>query len=241
MITVAGLIIQLCSAQLKQGTIIYERKVNMHKRLSGEQESMRNMVPEFTTFKMQLLFSENESIFKQVEQEEDIREQAGDSQPERLVIRMGGDNEVYKNYASGKMIELRELGPRKYIIEDSLRTAQWKLDESEIKNIKGYSCKKATTKSVQGMDVVAWYTDQITCPSGPETFGGLPGMILELNINDGEIVFSPLDVIDAGDKKLVKAPTNGKKISKKEFQKMLEDELGPEASRGGPVIRIRRN
>lgn len=241
MITVAGLIIQLCSAQLKQGTIIYERKVNMHKRLSGEQESMRNMVPEFTTFKMQLLFSENESIFKQVEQEEDIREQAGDSQPERLVIRMGGDNEVYKNYASGKMIELRELGPRKYIIEDSLRTAQWKLDESEIKNIKGYSCKKATTKSVQGMDVVAWYTDQITCPSGPETFGGLPGMILELNINDGEIVFSPLDVIDAGDKKLVKAPTNGKKISKKEFQKMLEDELGPEASRGGRVIRIRRN
>ena len=76
-ITGACLVIQLCFAQLKEGKIIYERKVNMHKRLTGEQESMRNMVPEFSTFKTQLVFSENESIFKQIEQEEDIRDQAG--------------------------------------------------------------------------------------------------------------------------------------------------------------------
>lgn len=240
-ITGLSLVTQLCSAQLKEGKIVYERKVNMHKRLTGEQESMRNMVPEFSTFKMQMLFSESESIFKQVEEEQDIREQAENPQEGRMIIRMGGNNEVYKNYASGKIIELRELGPRKYIIEDTIRSLQWKLDESEAKTIKGYSCKRALTKNPQGAGIVAWYTDQITCPSGPESFGGLPGMILELNINDGEIVFSPLEIVDSGDKKLVSAPTNGKKIARKEFQKMMEEQLGPEAAGGGPVIRIRRD
>ncbi len=240
-ITGVSLVTQLCFAQLKEGEIVYERKVNMHKRLTGEQESMKNMVPEFTTFKMQLLFSGNESIFKQIQEEEDIREQADGPGEGRMIIRMGGDNEVYKNYASGKIIELRELGPRKYIIEDSIRSLQWKLIESESKTIKGYTCKKALTKNPQGGEVVAWYSDQILCTSGPEMFGGLPGMILELDINDGEVVFSPLEIIDGGDKKIVKAPTNGKKITRNEFKKMMEEQLGPEAAGGGPVIRIRRN
>lgn len=240
-ITSICLVTQLCFAQLKEGKIIYERKVNMHKRLTGEQESMRNMVPEFSTFKMQLLFSENESIFKQIEEEEDIRDQAGGPQENRMVVRMGGSNEVYKNYSSGKIIELRELGPKKYIIEDSVRLLQWKLDESDSKTIKGYNCKKAVTKNPQGAEVVAWYTEQITCPSGPETFGGLPGMILELNIGDGEIAFSPLEIVNSGDQEMVKAPTNGKKITRKEFQKMVEEQLGPGAAGGGPVIRIMRN
>ena len=240
-ITGACLFSQLSMAQLREGKIIYERKVNMHKRLTGEQASMRNMVPEFSSFKMQLLFAENESMFRQLETEEDIRDQAGSPEEGRMVVRMGGDNEIYKNYATGKIIELRELGPKKYIIEDSIRIFSWKMDETDSKTISGYTCKKATTKNPRGEDIVAWYTDQIPCPSGPEAFGGLPGMILELNISDGEIVFSPVEIVSSADKKMVKAPANGKKISRTEFQKMLEDQLGPEAGRGGPVIRIMRN
>lgn len=241
LIIVSGcLLSHLSFSQLREGTIIYERKVNMHKRLTGDQESMKNMVPEFSTFKMQLFFNERESIFKQIEEEQDIRDQAGGPEQERLIIRNGGENEVYKNYSSGKIIELRELGPKKYIIEDSVRIQQWKLDETETKTIKGYNCKKATTKNPQGADIVAWYTDQIICPSGPESFGGLPGMILELNINDGEIMFSSIEIKDASDQKMVKAPTNGKKITRKEFQKMMEEEFGERAG-GGPVIRIIRN
>ena len=210
-------------AQLREGKILYQRKVNMHKRLTGEQESMKNMVPEFTTFKLELLFSETESIFKQIEEEEDIRDQVGGPQEGRIIVRMGAGNETYKNYSAGKVIELRELGPKKYIIEDSFHIQPWKLDETESKTIKGYNCKKATTKNLQGFDVIAWYTDQIRCPSGPELYGGLPGMILELNIGDGEIVYSPLEIVTNADQKLVKAPTNGKKITRKEFQKMMDE------------------
>jgi len=239
-VVVAGLITYAAGAQVKEGSIIYERKMNMHKRLTGEQESMKNMIPEYNTSKVQLVFAESESVFKNLPQEDDIRESAGEDGNVRQVIRFGGnENETYKNYATSKLIELRELGPKKYIIEDSLRRMAWKLDESgETKKIKGYTCKKATTKGQLG-DVVAWYTDEISCPSGPDNFGGLPGMILEVNVNDNEIVFTPLEITDKTDKKVVKAPSGGKKITRAEYQKMMEEQFGA-GSGGGPQIRIIR-
>lgn len=236
----ACILAQVSIAQVKEGKIIYERKVNMHKRLTADQETMKNAIPEFTTAKVQLVFSGNETIFKQIEEEKDIRDQAGDPEEERTIVRMGVDNEVYKNYKTSKVIELRELGPKKYILEDSIRTLNWKLDDTETKTVKGFACKKATTKSPQGTDILAWYTDQIDCPGGPELFGGLPGMILELNISGGEIVFTPIEITDKADLKIVKAPANGKKISRREFQKMMEEQFG-ESRTGGPVIRIMVN
>jgi len=203
---------------------------------------MRNMIPEFNTSKVQLMFTEFESIYKNLPEEQDIRETAGDGDGgPRIVMRFGGtDDETYKNYQTEKSIEQREHGPKKYIIEDRLRKINWKLDEeATTKEIKGYTCRKAIGKNSQGSSLVAWYTDQINCPSGPDQYGGLPGMILELNIGDGEIVFTALDISKDTDTKLVKAPSNGKKITRKEFQKMIEDQFGANPG-GGPVIRIHR-
>ena len=68
----------------------------------------------------------------------------------------------------------------------------------------------------------AWYTPQIPVSNGPEEFGGLPGLILE--INDGkltivcsEIVLNPLDKIE------IKEPTKGKEISQKDFDKLQKE------------------
>ena len=238
--TIAALATQVADAQVKEGKIIYERKVDMHRRLGPEQENMKNMLPQFNTSKAELTFSESASIFKNVEEEEDIRESAGQDGDRMFVRRFGGgDNQMYKNYATQKAIEQRELGPKKYIIEDSVRKWAWKLDDSETKTIKGYKCHKATTKAPQG-EVVAWYTNQITCPGGPDNWGGLPGMILEVNVNDNEMVYTPLEITDKSDAKLVKAPSDGKKITRKEFQKMMEEQFGPGAGSGSPQIRIIR-
>jgi len=241
-IAIAALTVALSSqAQVKEGKVIYERKVNMHKRLGPENESMKNMIPEFNTSKMQLFFTADASLFKSVPEAEDVRETAGD-QGERVIMRFGGggDNENYKNYTTQKMIELRELGPKKYIIEDSLRKQSWKLTD-ETKTIKNYTCKKATTKNSQNLDVVAWYTEDISTPSGPEGFGGLPGLILELDIDNAGIVFTTLEITASeADARMVKAPTNGKKITREEYQKMMQEQYGVTPG-GGPTIRIIRN
>lgn len=229
---------QTSIAQVTEGSIVYERKINMHRRITDE--SQKALIPEFNTVKMQLDFSGSESIFKSLPEDDDIRDNAGNN-GNGIVIRMGGaDNETYKNYATEKITELRELGPKKYIIEDSLRKQGWKLSD-ETKTVKGHTCKKATATSRDSLLITAWYAEDIQSPAGPEEYGGLPGMILELNINDAEIVFTALDIVTKGfDKKIVKAPTNGKKVTSKEFQKMLDDEFGPNQN-GGPTIRIIRN
>ena len=228
------------TAQLKEGRIVYERKINMHKNLSAESQSMKNMIPEFSVSKVELLFNGDETIFRQLPEESDIRESAGEG-GERMMIRMGSDdNETYMNHSTGKMVELRELGPRKYIIEDSIRKMTWKLTD-DTKIISGYSCRKAMTTNQRKLPVAAWYTEQIPYAGGPENFGGLPGMILELNVAEGEVTFLPVEIKPSVDKNIVKVPVNGKKISRKDFEKMMEEQFGPRREGGGPVIRIRTN
>ena len=73
-----------------------------------------------------------------------------------------------------------------------------------------------------------------------ETDPNLERMILEVNVNDNEMVVTPLEITDKSDAKLVKAPSEGKKVTRKEFQKMLEEQFGPGAGSGGPQIRIIR-
>lgn len=235
MLIAVGCCIQLAAAQVKEGKVVYERKTNMHKRLPPENENMKAMIPEFSTGKQQLVFSGDESIFSTVPEEEDIRDQAG-QEGGRVNIRLNtGSSEMYKNYATEKIVELRELGPKKYIIEDTLRKQSWKLADDTL-FVKGYHCKKAITKNRQGDNVVAWYTEEIATPSGPEQFGGLPGLILKMDIGDGWIVFSPLDISTGTGKQVVKIPSGAKKVTRPEFQKMQEEAFGP--STGGPQIRI---
>lgn len=68
-----------------------------------------------------------------------------------------------------------------FVIKDSLKTFNWKFS-NEVRDIAGFECKKAITKINDSVVVVAFYTDQIPLPSGPENFHGLPGMILGIAI-----------------------------------------------------------
>jgi len=242
-------------AQVKDGRAVYERKVNMHRRL--EDPGMKNMLPEFSISKAELLFSSDESLWRNIKEEEDIRDEAGEDQ-NRPVVRMrfgGAEDQTYRNYATDKMVQQREMGPKKYIIEDSFPHQSWKM-EADTQRIKGFLCRKATTtttarmgpgpgpgpaQNAGGTPVVAWYAEDIQAPSGPEVYGGLPGLILQLDVNDGEMVFTVTELDTKLDKGLVKAPADGKKITRVAFQKMMEEQFGPEGRGGRPTIRIIRN
>lgn len=236
-------------AQTNEGVIIYERKINMHKRIQDEQ--MKAMIPEFRTTKHQLMFSDSTSVYKAVPEDEMPEGFSNEGGGGRFVMRMGGgDNgELYKNFALGRSVETRELGAKNYIIEDSIRIRNWKLT-GETKMIQGYTCRKATSTETMmgsgGMRVVmggsggnngdtanrpkprqvtveAWYAEGITAPVGPESYGMLPGVILEMNIDDGAIIYSAVEVKKSVDKKDIKEPKKGKKISRDEFMKMQMD------------------
>jgi GLPGLI family protein len=90
------------------------------------------------------------------------------------------------------------------------------------------------------MPVTVWYTEEIESQAGPDNLFGLPGIILGANINNGTIVYKALS-IESAPEGLVKAPTNGKKITREEYRKMMQEQMrnmGGRGGPGGPVIRI---
>ena len=249
-------------AQIKEGTVIYERKINMHKMLQDEQ--MRAMMPEFRTSKHILQFSDSSSLYKTIPEDEapDPFEGGPGGGGPRIMIRMGGGDgdELYKNFAQSKSVLLTELGAKTYIVEDSIRAQKWKLSD-ETKTILGHSCHKATTQqtimgggvmriNINGnnpgdttkkmnapkptqVDVVAWYADDIQTPVGPENNGGLPGVILMLDINNAQTVYTATEIKKEVNNKEVKEPTKGKKITRADLQK-LQMEMMNNMNHGGP-------
>jgi GLPGLI family protein len=227
------LAIQVAHAQIKEGKIVYEQKIDLYRRMQDEQ--MKAMVPQFRTSKFELNFTNDQSIYKVQEAEPDITENTGGG---RMVMRFGGaSSEYYKNFGTQRQVEKRELADVDYIIEDSLHHLSWKLSD-DTANILGYTCKKATGKTERGSDVEAWYTEDISVPSGPESFSGLPGLILRVDINKQELVTTAISISKSADKKELKAPAKGKKITAADFAAKQKGLFGDQK---GPVMRIVNN
>ena len=254
-------------AQLKEGTIIYERKINMHRNMQDEQ--MKAMMPEFRSSKHMLLFSDSVSMYKMVPEDEAPDPFAGGGGGPRMVIRMGGSDggDLYKNFVLAKSIQTSELGGKNFLIIDTIQQQPWKMS-NETKQLLGYTCHKATRKIMQALpvvrtmtmsggsanrdttaqsrpqprevEVVAWYADDIISPVGPESYGQLPGVILQLNVDNGATVYTATEVKKTTDLKELKEPKKGKVITRQEYQKMMMDLMGNQGGPGGN-FRMRTN
>ncbi len=131
-----------------------------------------------------LHFNSNESLYiKKEEEESDGGYSWSDS---KFALQ--------RNYKTGKVYDWIETLGKKYIIKDELPKYKWKI-LNEIREIEGYLCMKAeTTDSIKNQTIHAWYTDAIPFNGGPEGFGGLPGTILELNINEGDAIITATNI-----------------------------------------------
>ena len=210
-------------AQVKEGKVTYELKIDMHRRIPADNAQMLAMVPPFRKSKFELLFADNQSFFKAKEEEQDIADQ---NQSGGVMIRMGSAEDVtYKNFSNQRYVQQREFMGTNYLVEGPLNLLTWKLEEGSEK-ILGYNCKKATTKNAQGNDVIVWYTEEISVPSGPDQYSSLPGLILYLDSNKGEFVYTALAVDKKVNAKDIKAPNKGKKVTSEEFAKVRKEATG---------------
>ncbi len=220
-------------AQKKEGVITFEEKINMHKMMKDD--AMKAMVPEFRSSKMELYFRGEECLYKAVE-EDDEQETGGGGV--RMVMRRP-QSEIYRNFATEKRVEQREAMGKKYLIVDTLKILAWKLT-SDSKKILNYDCIKATyNDTARKQNITAWFTDAIELTAGPNRFSSLPGMILAVEINDGEMMWTATNV---DFKKIkdedIKAPTKGELIKEEDFRKKMEE---MRQRNGGGNIRIMRN
>ncbi|RNI30448.1 GLPGLI family protein [Rufibacter latericius] len=229
-----ALLCTLSPAWAQEGVIVYEVKMNMHRALSKEREAMKAMIPEYNVSKQALYFSPEASLYKRlVDEEEEATAGSGG-----VMIRMRNANgELYLKPAEAKRVALREFNGKKYLVQDSLAMLPWKLVE-KTKTVAGYPCKQAHYfDEKRKQNVVAWYTDKMRPFLGPDSFASLPGAVLEVDINEGERVIKALQVDLRPLKKgeLVE-PTKGEKITEKQFQALMSEQMERMRQNGGNMI-----
>jgi GLPGLI family protein len=222
-------------AQNTEGVITYSEKINMHRRLPNPE--MKAYVPEFRTSKMELYFKGDECVYKAPEDEDDEDMTAGGGGMQMRFRRPS--SEIYRNFATDARIEQRDVMGKKYLISDTMKIRAWKLT-TDTKKILNYDCIKATLDdTARKQKIVVWFTDAIALTAGPNTIGSLPGMVLGVDINEGETVITATNIafkpVKADD---IKAPSKGEKITEPEYRKKMEEMM---QRNGGSGMRIIRN
>lgn len=206
---------------LKQGKIEFERKTNTYRLyFSGETDSwmeeFKKLIPQFKTDYFDLYFSEGKSLYLPGKEPE--KQQAG------FFESPAGENIVFKDLKQQTVISQKQVFETKFLVSDSIRSPQWKI-LSETRTIAGFECHKAVAKICDSVVVVAFYTDEIISSSGPESFSGLPGMILEIAIPRlyTTWVATRFENLTADDEKKLTAPAKGKKASQDKMLGEIKD------------------
>lgn len=246
----------LADAQIREGRITYERKMKLQLRLNDA--AFENMVPTERKDRFELLFAGNKTLWRSADEGNDEEMNWDNGSGAQIRIVTPGNNDVlYSDLAASRKVEQREVMSRQFTVEDSIRRMNWKLG-SETREILGYPCKMATTtrtvkaqrmtmdngemKSEEVMDtmhIIAWYTDAIPFPAGPENYQGqLPGAILELDVNNGRSHFAAREVSDKVDAKEIREP-KGKKMSQEDFVKERDKMFREMEKNGGGNMNIR--
>jgi len=256
-------------AQVKEGKLIFERKVNMHKMITDPE--MRARIPEFRTDKFELLFNEQASMFKTIPEEEapDPFANSGGGGGERGGMRFAfrmPETATYTDIPNQMQYESRSLFEKEFLIIDSLKPNKWKLSD-ETKTIAKFVCKKATTMIIpqqmnmrfgggrnrnnadttapvkpKEIEIVVWYTESIPVSVGPDAYAGLPGAILEVDSDNGGNVITATEFTAKYAAKELKQPTKGDKMNRAQFAESMK-KIMEDMQRGGGMggMRVRIN
>ena len=205
---------------LSKGKIEFEKRTNVWIDLKGSfGDDLKQSIPEYQTSYFDYTFDNDKAIYKPGRQ---VNNKANS-----FFNTLANDNVVYSDFTHDKYTAKKHVFEKTFLIEDSLRNAKWKI-KNDFREIAGFNCRRATTIIMDSVFVVAFYTDEITVPGGPESFNGLPGMILGLVINRVHTTWYATKVeTNAVDEKEITPPSKGNKISelklKEELKKLMAD------------------
>lgn len=251
----------------KEGKVIYERTMRLgnmramggnRENLPPEIQAQLDRMPKTRTDQFELLFTPQHSLFQYLPNAADDgsgNTVAGGG----MVIQMrGATNEVnYVDFASGTRIDQREMMEKSFVVTDTLTRLQWKLSE-ETKPILTFTARKAIGSAIQQrprmtvengemkremvtdtVKVIAWFTTEVPVPAGPAYAGQLPGLILELDVNNGQSITKAIEFSPKVATAKIKAPNEGKKVTAAQYV-TERDKLMEEMRKNMPVGNVIR-
>lgn len=254
------LVSQIAGAQQKEGKVTYERVSNLEARFNIN--GVEQVMPQTRKENFELNFANGQSLWKAIEQDNPEDTHGGEGGVQIRMIVAGSNDVLHTNLDTKKKTEKRELFDKTFIIDDSIKALKWKMT-GETKTILNHACMKATAVQIRQstrmtmndgnmerkeitdtLPVVAWFTSEIPVSAGPAEYQGqLPGLILEMDVNNGKQIFKATAIAEKAEVAAIKEPTGKKRYTPDEFKKErdkmmkeMQDNMG-----GGGQRQIRIN
>ena len=242
----------------QQGTITYTHSINLELELPPELAMMAGEIPSAVSQDMLLHFDPSASLMVPAP-----REKQGEGRREEMVLAMAMFSEMamvmsmsgvkiggksasgqspaaasYVDLDEGRIVETHEFMGRTFRVVDQRPVYEWRLTSEQAEHL-GYMVIKATAEH-DSTSIEAWFTPEIPVQGGPGPYGGLPGMILVVSVDDGYTKYFATEIaLGDVEEGLIKVPDEGREMSREEYDKVVEEKM--EEMRKLRPVRIRRD
>jgi GLPGLI family protein len=210
------------------GTVEFNKTVNMYAQIQKEItkdneawtqpafEQFKKNHTQFLVLKSTLKFADNKMLF--IPQKADDNPTGGWFDAPMA----GQDNTIYSDLSASQNVIQKQVFEQTFLVKDSTRKIKWKITD-ETRDVAGYTCRRANGIMMDSIYVVAFYTDKIHVSGGPESFNGLPGMILEVALPHENVIWTATKITDINiaDNTLI-PPKKGKPVNNKQLKATLE-------------------
>ncbi|HEY4150844.1 MAG TPA: GLPGLI family protein [Chitinophagaceae bacterium] len=229
---------------VSSGTIEFEKTANdyalvnngqyLGKNLAGSEQQLPEQYqkehPQFIVSKSTLYFRDNKTLF--------VPDLLPATAMSMFSVPIAAQNNiVYSNFPADSLVVQKDVLGETFLLNDRARKTNWKIT-GETREIAGYTCRRANALIMDSIYAVAFYTEQIHIPGGPESFSGLPGMILELALPHEHVTWRAVRVMDRALPPVpVTAPKKGKPIDRRQLLDILSEAGKGRSQQGASLIR----
>lgn len=219
---------QQLKSQTVEGTIRYLRTQNWAKMMASvdyisKQQRDRMMYmwgnrSEWKTYTL-LHFNASQSKYENSEEEAEPGNEGWSNRKETFFMK--------RNFSENTLFDGITLLGKTYLIHDSIDRPAWKI-LNDMKEVAGHICMNASlTDTLRKQNIEVWFALDIPVSSGPDRFIGLPGMILEVDVNNGAMIMTAdkIDIKPLTTELDVPQKIKGKKINMDEYYRLIEKQI----------------
>lgn len=215
-------------AQKLEGTIRYLRTQNWAKMMASvdyiskaQRDRMMYMWGTRSEWKTytHLHFNANESKYENSEEKAEAGDEGWSDRKETFFMK--------RNFQDNTLFDGVTFLGKTYLIHDSIVPPAWKI-MNDMKEVAGHICMNASLNdTMRKQNTIAWFALDMPASAGPDRFFGLPGIILEVDINNGALVMTAdkIDLAPLTNELNTPAKIKGKKITMNEYNMMIEKQI----------------
>jgi GLPGLI family protein len=215
------------------GSIEYEKTVNMYAlartsvsanaksafsdAVSQAFDQYQKNHTQFATVKSTLIFNNNKTLYTPTTTGDEIVGFLGNN----MIAKQF--NTVYTDNSTNTRVIEKKILDNQFLVKDSLSKIKWRISGG-TQDILGYTCREAHGLIQDSIYVVAFYTDKIWVNGGPESFSGLPGMILKLALPHEHVTWTATKITETMGQPItpIEPPKKGKVVTNKELADILK-------------------